>query len=75
MGTILKQMLTGKDNETHDVGRWGLALGLLSLVALTGGALVRGQMFDPVTYAGAFTSLLVGGAGALRLKAPTEPGA
>jgi len=71
---MLRDILTGKDNETHDIGRWGLAAGILSLLGFTGWAITHGQQFDPTTYAGAVTILLGGGAGALKLKASTEPG-
>ena len=34
MKTILKQLLTGKDNETYDIGRVTWLLGTIAVIAL-----------------------------------------
>ncbi len=74
MKDVLTGLLTGKDNQTHDIGRWGMAFGMITLAIMQGFALWRGQQFDVMTYAGAVATLSVGGAGGIRLAAPTQPG-
>jgi hypothetical protein len=34
MKTILKQLLTGKDNQTYDIGRVSWMLGIVSVIAI-----------------------------------------
>lgn len=34
MKTILKQLLTGKDNETYDIGRVSWMLGIISVIVI-----------------------------------------
>jgi hypothetical protein len=70
----IKQVLTGKDNKTHDVVRWGgfstifIALGLTIFVVVW-----RNQPFDAQAFGigmgAVFTTLGV----ALKIKETTEP--
>lgn len=74
MKEILKHLLTGKDNATHDFMRWGglgtivIALGL-TIFAVTW----RGQPFDLQSFGvgmgAVFTTLGI----ALKFKETTEP--
>ena len=34
MKTILKQLLTGKDNQTHDIARWSWMLGFIAVICI-----------------------------------------
>jgi len=34
MTEILKQLLTGKDNQTHDIARWSWMLGFIAVIAI-----------------------------------------
>jgi len=73
MKKIFNDLLTGKDNETHDIVRWSL---LYSLVLLTGGIVfnaINTGMFDVEKfYMGA--AALVGAHGfGLMMKKDTEP--
>ena len=34
MKDILKQLLTGKDNQTHDLGRWTWFIGFIAVIAI-----------------------------------------
>lgn len=74
MKRILTQLLTGKDGETHDLGRWMGALSFLIGCALEIYAVVWAkQPFDFLAF-GAGVAALAGGIGAmLKLKETTEP--
>jgi hypothetical protein len=41
MSEILKQLLTGKDNQTQDIARWSWILCLITVIALAGYEAVR----------------------------------
>jgi len=72
--TILKTLFTGKDNTSYDLGRVLWAFLTVALVVQEAVAVYRGQPFDPITFSTASAAMLAGGAGALSLKAKTEPG-
>ena len=70
----LRHLVTGKDNQTHDVVRWGALLGTLQALGLT--------VYDVVIHAAHFNlqefglgmGALLGATGAaLGLKKDTEP--
>lgn len=55
MSEIIKQLLTGKDNQTHDLVRWLGILVVFIALALTIYTVVwRGQAFDPKRSASAW---------------------
>jgi len=74
MKTILTQLLTGKDNQTHDIVRW---LGMLTVLEALGLTIyvvvIRGQPLDlqqfGIGMGAVFTTLGI----ALKLKESTEP--
>jgi hypothetical protein len=71
--TWLNQLLTGKDNQTHDLGRWTWALSILTLIGL---AIWQVAQAHPVSLRELAESLgLVSGAGGASLwaKKDTEP--
>jgi hypothetical protein len=72
--SVLNNLLTGKDNETHDIGRWlciiysavGIGLVLYTVIG-------RGEAFSLEQF-GIGTAAIAGGFGAfLKLKESTEP--
>ena len=87
MKQAIKNMLTGKDNETHDIIRVAIAIvGALFPIMIIWGlmmvswAFATGRTFDLETpYRGisflitAFGAFLAGGAGAIYWKRVTEP--
>ena len=76
MRTFLKHLFTGVDNSTYDLGKvlWAqLALGFLGISGWFYGA-GHGN-FDPIAWAGGAAAILAGGAGSIKLKQSTEPGA
>ena len=73
MSKILRQLLTGADNSTHDVGRWLWLAGFIAYIAFQGYAILKGQSWDPQEFAfGLGTILALGGVG-VAVKASTEP--
>lgn len=75
MNKILTQCLTGKDNETHDVIRWLVVVGVLAGIALqTYHTFTTGE-FDLQQFGIGMGSLLSGAGVALKLKENSEPSA
>ena len=73
MSKILRQLLTGADNSTHDVGRWLWLAGFIAYIAFQGYAILKGQSWDPQEFSiGLGAVLALGGAG-VAVKASTEP--
>lgn len=71
---MMKQMLTGIDNSTLDIGRILWAMGILVFFGLSIYALVhKGQTFDPIAWGTGFGCALAGGGAALGFKKGTEP--
>jgi len=70
----IKDILTGKDGQTHDIGRWAGAASFICALGLEIYVVVyKGQPFD-VTQFGLGIAAVAGGIGALlKLKAETEP--
>jgi hypothetical protein len=70
----LRDILTGIDGTTHDIGRWMGAVSFVVGLGLQVYVVVwRSQPFDFLTF-GAGVAALAGGIGAmLALKAKTEP--
>ncbi|AXI83270.1 hypothetical protein FUT69_09120 [Xylella taiwanensis] len=74
MSEIIKQLLTGKDNQTHDLVRWLGILVVFIALALTIYTVVwRGQAFDPQAFCFGMGSIFASIGAALKLKETTEP--
>ena len=72
MRTVLKQLLTGKDNATYDIGRVTWLLGTIAVIALAGYEVMR----DNINLRELAEALgIVSGAGgaATMMKKDTEP--
>jgi preprotein translocase subunit SecG len=74
MKEIIKQLLTGKDNQTHDFVRWLGVLAVLVALGLTVYVVVwRGQPFDLQQFGVGMGSVFAALGAALKLKETTEP--
>jgi hypothetical protein len=74
MREFFKQLLSGKDNQTHDIGRWSWLVTTLSVIA--GGAwnAIHSGALDLAAFSQA-VAVVVGAHGAtLWAKRDTEPG-
>jgi len=72
--SVLRQLLTGSDNETHDFMRWvGLGGATVLLGLQVYAVVVKGQVFD-LQASGIGLGAMCGGLGAaLGMKRDTEP--
>lgn len=70
---MIKQCLTGCDNETYDIARVLWALGVVVGVGLSVISVLKGQPWDIQSYGIGFGTLLAGGGAAVRMKASSEP--
>lgn len=74
MKEIIKQLLTGKDNQTHDFVRWLGVLAVLVALGLTVYVVVwRSQPFDLQQFGVGMGSVFAALGAALKLKETTEP--
>lgn len=71
--TVVKQLLTGPDNETHDVARVLCVLVILVALGLTIYSVAKEGKFDMVAF-GAGIAQILGATGAfIKLKEKSEP--
>ena len=76
MMIVVRQILTGIDNTTHDIGRWMAAASSVTALGLQIYDTVwRGRPFDIQAFGIGCAALAVGAGAFLKLKADTEPGA
>jgi len=73
MSQILKDLVTGKDGVTHDIGRWGGMVAFLSGLGFQGYSLYQGQPFDMLNFGTGIGALAAGVGAMLKLKETTEP--
>lgn len=74
MSEILRQILTGRDNQTHDLGRWLGALSGVAAVFFQGWAvIVQKAPFDMQAFGVGVAALAAGIGAMLKLKEGTEP--
>lgn len=73
MGSYLRQLFTGADNVTPDIGRVIWFQCTVAYIGLTIYNLYHGGTFDPMPWATGMAAILGGGGAALGLKVNTEP--
>lgn len=72
--SILRDLLTGRDNTTHDLGRWlGAGGGVTGIVMPVYDTLVNHTHFDCQAFGIGMGALAAGVGAMLKLKAETEP--
>jgi hypothetical protein len=70
----LKQMFTGKDNKTLDLGRVLWAKAVVAFLAIGFYGIYKGNPMDYLAYGTGLAAVLAAGGAAIGLKAKTEPG-
>ena len=73
MKDFLRQLFSGKDNKTPDLGRLLWAVSVLSFIGYAGIHVVHNHTFDPQAYGLGIGAALAGGGIGLGQKAKTEP--
>lgn len=73
MGNLMKQIFTGKDNETLDIGRILWAQIAIGYMLLSGYNIFANNQFDAVAWGTGAAAILGSGGAALGLKSGTEP--
>jgi hypothetical protein len=71
---FIKDLSTGIDGESYDVGRVLLVVGALAFIGLSVYAVGKTGSFDPLNWGGGYGGLLAGGGAGLGMKSKTEPG-
>jgi hypothetical protein len=71
--SITKNLLTGRDGETHDIGRYAAAASYLTGLGLQIFVVLRGAPFDFTAFGVGIGALSAGIGAMLNLKKDTEP--
>jgi len=69
----LKQMFTGKDNKTLDLGRVLWAKAVVAFLGLAFYGVYKGNPVDYIAFGTGLAAVLAAGGAAIGLKAKTEP--
>lgn len=70
---MIKQLFTGKDGETQDLGRWSWAISIFSVIGGCAWNAIHGGVVDVMQFAQAIGVVVAAHGGALWAKASTEP--
>lgn len=70
---FFKDIFTGRDNRTYDMGRVLWFQSVQAFIAISVYALYKGGSFDPVTWGAGLAALIGAGGAAIGLKSNTEP--
>ncbi len=69
---MVMDWFTEADGKTFDVVRLLYVLGVVSYIAMAAAALIKGQLWQPEHYGYGFAAVLVGGGGAIGIRAHFE---
>lgn len=71
---MIKDILTGKDNTTHDIARWGFVLALFGYLYFTFLLVSKDPLkFDMQAFGIGFGALAAGTGGMIKFKERSEP--
>lgn len=73
MANIFRELFSGKDNQTLDVGRILWAMSIISFLGMGFYGIYSDQIIDYLAYGTGLSGLLAAGGAALGLKSKTEP--
>lgn len=62
---VITGLLTGRDNETHDIGRWAIAAGTITIIAVAIPVAIMAPEAAVITAVGTALGTFLGGAGIL----------
>ena len=72
--SILRQLFTGKDGETHDLGRWSWAVCIFAVILAAAGNWWHNAVIDLIALGTALAGVCGAHGAALWAKRSTEPG-
>ena len=72
---ILKQLLTGKDNQTHDLGRWTWFIGFTAIIVIAAYEVFQTKTISLTELASALGIVSGAGGASVMMKQNSEPGA
>ena len=75
MNDVIKQLLTGKDNQTHDLGRWTWMAGFISIICIAIYEVVQSKAISLTELASALGIVSGAGGASVMMKQNSEPGA
>lgn len=70
---FLKDIVTGADNETHDIGRWSWIVSLFGVIGVVCFNIYHGAIVDVLNMSQALGAVVLAHGGALFAKSKTEP--
>jgi hypothetical protein len=73
MNEIFKQLLTGKDNQTHDLGRWTWMLGFLAVIVIAIYEVMQAKSISLTELASALGIVSGAGGASVMMKQNSEP--
>lgn len=72
-GFIIRDLFSGQDNYSLDIGRILWAMGVIVFLGMTIFDVLINRKFDYITWGTGFAAVLAAGGVALRIKETTEP--
>jgi len=73
MNEILTHLLTGKDNKTHDIGRWAWAIGFVAIICIAIYEVVQAHNVSLTELAEALGIISGAGGASVMMKQNSEP--
>ena len=70
---IIKDLFTGIDGKTQDIGRWSWAMSMFALFAIVTANIYHNAVIDLVAFSQAVGAIVLAHGGAIFVKARTEP--
>jgi len=73
MKDILKQLLTGKDNQPHDIARWTWLVGFIAIICIAVYEVMQAHQISLTELAEALGLISGAGGASVMMKKDTEP--
>jgi len=73
MNEMFKQLLTGKDNQTHDIARWAWMIGFIAVISIAVYEVIQAHQVSLTELAEALGIVSGAGGASVMMKKDTEP--
>jgi len=73
MNKIFNDLLTGKDNQTHDLGRWTWFIGFVAIIAIATYEVMQSKAISLTELASALGIVSGAGGASVMMKQNSEP--